>query len=157
MTRKLQKAVLFVCPSGAVAEHFVRKDPGENKAQGKSNDDQDRSCKPGGGNIQGHDPQIVDCPVEIKSGNHDHNGWYGNGNPGYPTWFDEGGQKSGCQCSEKAAAAGGKPARSTSSRRKVLDSAPMKAAAAASRTGLLNMTEKPNTPQKLARSRNRIL
>ena len=32
---------------------------------------------------------------------------------------------------KKAAAAGGKPARSTSSRRKVLDSAPMKAAAAA--------------------------
>ena len=58
---------------------------------------------------------------------------------------------------KKAAAAGGKPARSTSSRRKVLDSAPMNAAAAARRTGLLNMTEKPNTPQKLARSRNRIL
>ena len=34
---------------------------------------------------------------------------------------------------KKAAAAGGKPARSTSSRRKVLDSAPMKAAAAARR------------------------
>ena len=104
------------------------------------------------------DSQIVDCPVEIKSGNHDHNGWYGNGNPGISHFgFDEGGQKSGCQCSEKAAAAGGKPARSTSSRRKVLDSAPMKAAAAARRPGLLNMNEKPNTPQKLARSRNRIL
>ena len=101
--RKLQKAVLFVCPSGAVAEHFVRKDPGENKAQGKSNDDQDRSCKPGGGNIQGHDPQIVDRPLEIKSGNHDHNGWHGNGNPGISHFcFNEGGQKSGCQCSEKS-------------------------------------------------------
>ena len=50
---------------------------------------------------------------------------------------------------KKAAAAGGKPARSTSSRRKVLDSAPMKAAAAASGTGLLNMTEKPNTHRSL--------
>lgn len=34
--RKLQKAVLFVCQLGAVAEHFVRKDPGENKAQGRA-------------------------------------------------------------------------------------------------------------------------
>ena len=39
--------------------------------------------------------------------------------------------------------------KSTSSSRRVLDTAPMAAAVAAIFTGLLNMTEKPNTPQKL--------
>ena len=56
----------------------------------------------------------------------------------------------------KAAAAGGKDARSTSSRRRVLQIAPSTAAEHASFTGLLNMMEKPNTPKKLAISRSRI-
>lgn len=55
-----------------------------------------------------------------------------------------------------AAAAGGHAVRSTSSSLNVFATAPIPAATAARRTGLLNITEKPNTPQKLARSRNRI-
>ena len=42
------------------------------------------------------------------------------------------------------------------SRRSVFAIAPINAAVTASGTGLLNIMEKPNTPQKLARSRNRI-
>ena len=57
---------------------------------------------------------------------------------------------------KNAAAAGGKDARSTSSRRSVLDIAPIIAADIASGTGLLNMIEKPNTPQKLVSRRNTI-
>ena len=38
----------------------------------------------------------------------------------------------------------------------MFDSAPIAAAAHASFTGLLNMSEKPNTPQKLAASRSRM-
>lgn len=49
-----------------------------------------------------------------------------------------------------AAAAAGMPARSTSSRRRVLAMAPMAAAVAAMCIELLNMMENPNTPQKLA-------
>ena len=52
------------------------------------------------------------------------------------------------------AAAGGNDARSTSSRRVVFAIAPMIPAVAASRNGLLNITEKPKTPKKLAISRN---
>ena len=50
----------------------------------------------------------------------------------------------------KAAAAAGMPVRSTNSRRKVFARAPIAAAIAAIFTGLLNMMENPNTPQKLA-------
>ena len=49
-----------------------------------------------------------------------------------------------------AAAAGGIADRSTSSSLSVFATAPIIAAVAASLTGLLNITEKPNTPQKLA-------
>ena len=55
-----------------------------------------------------------------------------------------------------AATAGGIPARSTSSRRSVFATAPIRAAIVARRAGLLNMMENPNTPQKLAIRRNRI-
>ena len=55
-----------------------------------------------------------------------------------------------------AAAAGGILTRSINSKRKVLESAPIKPAAVARRLGLLNMIENPKTPQKLARRRNRI-
>lgn len=41
MTGRYRKQSFLYAHPGAVAEHFVRKDPGENKAQGKSNDDQD--------------------------------------------------------------------------------------------------------------------
>ena len=51
------------------------------------------------------------------------------------------------------AAAGGNEARSTSSRRVVFAIAPIKPAVAASRKGLLNITENPNTPKKLAINR----
>lgn len=49
-----------------------------------------------------------------------------------------------------AAAAGGIFARSTISRRRVLATAPIHPAVAASFLGLLNITENPKTPQKLA-------
>ena len=55
----------------------------------------------------------------------------------------------------KAATAGGTAAISTSSRRNVLATAPISAAAAAIETGLLNMMEKPKTPQKPAINRRR--
>ena len=70
-----------IAASGAVAEHFVREDPCKDQAQGKSGDDQDGSGKPGCGNIQGHDPQVIDRTVKIKTWNHDHDGWYGDGDP----------------------------------------------------------------------------
>ena len=57
---------------------------------------------------------------------------------------------------QDAAAAGGIFARSTSSSLRVLATAPISAAATARRTGLLNIMENPNTPQKLARIRNKI-
>ena len=53
-----------------------------------------------------------------------------------------------------AAAAGGNETRSTSSNLRVFASAPITAAEAASLTGLLNITENPKTPQKLAASLN---
>ena len=53
----------------------------------------------------------------------------------------------------KAAAVVGMPVRSTSSRRRVLESAPITAAIAAILTGLLNMMENPKTPQKLVSNR----
>lgn len=55
-----------------------------------------------------------------------------------------------------AAAAGGKARRSISSNRTVFDIAPIIPAAAARGTGLLNIIEKPYTPQKLNRSRRKI-
>ena len=55
----------------------------------------------------------------------------------------------------KAATVGGTAAISTSSRRNVLATAPISAAAAAIETGLLNMMEKPKTPQKPAINRRR--
>lgn len=55
-----------------------------------------------------------------------------------------------------AAAAGAMAQRSTSSRRSVLEKAPISPAVAARRTGLLNIMEKPKTPQKLATRRKRI-
>ena len=55
-----------------------------------------------------------------------------------------------------AAAAGGNFAISTSSSRNVFAIAPIAAATAANRTGLLNIIENPNTPQKLASMRKRI-
>lgn len=48
----------------------------------------------------------------------------------------------------KAATAGGKDARSISSNRNVLDTAPITPAAAASLIGLLKRMENPNTPAK---------
>lgn len=56
----------------------------------------------------------------------------------------------------KAAVAGGREQRSMSSKRVVLDIAPMIAAATASLMGLLNIIENPNTPQKLVSNRNKI-
>lgn len=56
----------------------------------------------------------------------------------------------------KAATAGGKDARSISSNRNVLDTAPITPAAAASLIGLLKRMENPNTPPKLASRRNMI-
>ena len=50
----------------------------------------------------------------------------------------------------KAAAAGGKPARSTNSSLNVFAMAPIMAADVAMATGLLNIIENPNTPPKLA-------
>ena len=50
----------------------------------------------------------------------------------------------------EAAAAAGIPVKSTSSSRSVLAAAPMKAAVDAIETELLNIMEKPKTPQKLA-------
>ena len=55
-----------------------------------------------------------------------------------------------------AAAAGGNAVRSTSSNRNVLAIAPIPAATAARRVGLLNIIENPNTPQKLASRRKTI-
>ena len=56
----------------------------------------------------------------------------------------------------KAATAGGKDARSISSNRNVLDTAPITPAAAASLIGLLKRMENPNTPPMLASRRNMI-
>ena len=56
----------------------------------------------------------------------------------------------------KAATAGSICARSINSKRKVLAKAPINAAEAAKRAGLLNITEKPNTPQKPAIKRKII-
>src|SRR5699024_3406034 len=55
----------------------------------------------------------------------------------------------------KAAAAAGSDVKSTNSRRRVLATAPIKPAVAAILTGLINIIEKPNTPQKLAGILNR--
>ena len=56
-----------------------------------------------------------------------------------------------------AAAAGGREKRSMSSSLMVLETAPISPAAAASRTGLLNIMENPKTPQKPANKRSRII
>ena len=56
----------------------------------------------------------------------------------------------------KAAAAGGNAERSINSKRIVFDTAPMIPAAVASRIGLLNIIENPNTPKKLANRRRTI-
>ena len=56
----------------------------------------------------------------------------------------------------KAAPAGGMAVISTISSRRVFAMAPIPAAVAASRTGLLNIIENPNTPQKLVIRRSKI-
>ena len=76
---------------------------------------------------------------------------------GYPTlFFSRDARSPAVSAPINAAAAGGIFARSTSSSLRVLATAPIPAAATARRTGLLNMIENPNTPQKLARSLNKI-
>lgn len=76
---------------------------------------------------------------------------------GYPAlFFIKEARRPAVKAPINAAAAGGKFIRSTSSRRSVFAIAPINAAVTASGTGLLNIMEKPKTPQKLARSRNKI-
>ena len=77
--------------------------------------------------------------------------------PGYPTlFFSRDTRSPAVSAPINAAAAGGILVRSTSSSLRVLATAPIPAAATARRTGLLNIMENPNTPQKLARIRNKI-
>ena len=76
---------------------------------------------------------------------------------GYPAWFLINDARIPAKSAPtKAAAAGGNEARSTSSSRRVLATAPISAAVAASFHGLLNIIENPNTPQKLKTRRSMI-
>ena len=76
---------------------------------------------------------------------------------GYPAaFFKQVASRPDSSAPRKAATAGGKPARLTSSSRKVFVTAPIKAAQTARFRGLLNISEKPNTPPKLASSRSTI-
>ena len=108
--------------------------------------------------MQGHDSQIIKPSVKIHTRNHYHNRWNSVREIlGYPTLLlISDARIPAVSAPTKAAPAGGMAVISTISSRRVFAMAPIPAAVAASRTGLLNIIENPNTPQKLVIRRSKI-
>ena len=110
---------------------------------------------------------VIHRAIQIQARHHNDNRWHREGDARYVSLISARLASSpDTSAPINAAASGGIPAlrprkgsivgASTSVRRKVLDTAPISPAAAAIFTGLLNITEKPNTPIKLISMRKSV-
>ena len=68
MRKNSQQRLWFVCrKSGAVTEHLIRHNAGEDQSERKRENDQCGRREPRSGNAQVHHTEIVNCAVEIQT------------------------------------------------------------------------------------------
>ncbi len=68
MRKNSQQRLWFVCrKSGAVTEHLIRHNAGEDQSERERENDQCGRCEPRSGNTQVHRTEIVNYTVEIQT------------------------------------------------------------------------------------------
>lgn len=68
MRKNSQQRLWLVCrKSGAVTEHLIRHNAGEDQSERKRENDQCGRREPRSGNTQIHRTEIVNCAVEIRT------------------------------------------------------------------------------------------
>ena len=68
MRKNSQQRLWLVCrKSGAVTEHLIRHNVGEDQSERERENDQCGRCEPRSGNAQVHRTEIVNCAVEIQT------------------------------------------------------------------------------------------
>ena len=92
MRKNSQQRLWLVCrKSGAVTEHLIRHNAGEDQSERKRENDQCGRREPRSGNAQVHHTEIVNCAVEIQAGHHNHRRYIWN-------WKRDCGENSGKFC-----------------------------------------------------------
>ena len=68
MRKNSQQRLWLVCrKSGAVTEHLIRYNAGEDQSERERENNQCGRCEPRSGNTQVHRTEIVNCAVEIQT------------------------------------------------------------------------------------------
>ena len=88
--------------SRAIPECAVCENTGKNQSQGECHDDHGCSSEPGDRFCQGHNAEVIDRTIQVKSRYHNNNGWYRKRDSRITIiLLDRGCQKTGSQCTDE--------------------------------------------------------